>query len=312
MLPDGVGEVLPFRSICHGVDGQFSVGLVAKLFQGLVAVAPVFHDFDVEVEETFLAGEFLDVFAGFDADFLDGFALVAYEDGLLRLALDKDDGTDVVDTFFLFVAFDGHLAAVRDFLLVIEQQFLADDFADKETHGAVGELVFGEVRGILGQEVENVVEDGVDVEPFGGGAGNDDGTRDLVLPVSYLVLDGLLVAEVDFVDGQDDRSLTFDDFSEHLLVFEGLANLGHQQEEVGVFEGAIDEAHHLLVQLVVGIDDAGGVGIDYLEVFAIDDAHDAVAGGLGLAGDDAEPFAHEGVHEGGLTHVGVADDVYKS
>ena len=180
---------------------------VAELLQGLVAVAPVFHDFDVEVEEAFLAGEFLDVFAGFDADFLDGFALMADEDGFLRLPLHKDDGTDVVDTFFLLVAFDGHLAAVGYLFLVVEQQFLADDFADEETHGAVGEFVFGEVGGILGQEVEDVVENGVDVEPFGGGAGDDDGTRDLVLPVGYLVLDVLLVAEVDFVDGQDDGVL---------------------------------------------------------------------------------------------------------
>ena len=294
------------------LTGWFSVGFVAELLQGSVAVAPVFHDFDVEVEETFLAGEFFDVFAGFDADFFDGFALVADEDGFLRLALDEDDGADVVDAFFLFVAFDGHFATVGYFLLIVEKELFADDFADEEAHGAVGEFVFGEVGGILGQEVEDVVEDGVDVEPFGSGAGDDDGTGDLVLPVGYLVLDGLLVAEVDFVDGQDDWGLAFDDFGEHLLVFEGLANLGDQQEEVGVLEGTVDEAHHLLVELVVGVDDAWGVGVDDLEVFAVDDAHDAMAGGLGLAGDDAEAFAHEGVHEGGFTYVGIADDVYKS
>ena len=37
----------------------------------------------------------------------------------------------------------------------------------------------------------------------------------------------------------------------------------------------------------------GRVGIDDLEILARDDAHDAVACGLRLGGDDREFFAHE-------------------
>ena len=50
------------------------VGLVAELLEGAVAVAPIFHYFDIEVEEAFFAGELLDVFAGFVAYLFDGFA----------------------------------------------------------------------------------------------------------------------------------------------------------------------------------------------------------------------------------------------
>ena len=69
-------------------------------------------------------------------------------------------------------------------------------------------------------------------------------------------------------------------------------------EKVGILKCAAHESHHLLMKLVMGVDDARGVGIDNLEVVAIDDAHDAVARGLSLAGDDGELLADQGVHEG--------------
>ena len=55
------------------------------------------------------------------------------------------------------------------------------------------------------------------------------------------------------------------------------------------------------------MEDTGRVGIEHLEILAVDDAHDAVARGLGLAGDDTESLSDEGVHEGGLADIGVAD-----
>ena len=54
-------------------------GFVAELFECAVAVAPVLEYLDIKVEEAFLAGEFLDVFAGFHTDFFDGETFVAAE-----------------------------------------------------------------------------------------------------------------------------------------------------------------------------------------------------------------------------------------
>ena len=59
-------------------------GLVAELLQCTVAVAPVFHHLDIQVEETFLAGKFLNVFACLNPHLLDGFTLMADKDGALR------------------------------------------------------------------------------------------------------------------------------------------------------------------------------------------------------------------------------------
>ena len=82
--------------------------------------------------------------------------------------------------------------------------------------------------------------------------------------------------------------------------------------ELTILVSVVYESHHLLVQFVVGVDNAGCIGVDYLEVFAIHNSHDAVACGLRFAGDDAEAFAYQCIHEGGFAHVGVADDVYES
>ena len=66
------------------------------------------------------------------------------------------------------------------------------------------------------------------------------------------------------------------------------------------------------MELVVWVDNARGVGIDNLEILAVDDAHDAVARCLRLAGDDAELLADKGIHQRGLSYVGVTDDINKS
>ena len=132
------------------------------------------------------------------------------------------------------------------------------------------------------------------------------------MPVGYLVGNLLLVGEVDFVDDQYDWRVGTDDSFQELLVLQCLADFGDKEEEVSVLEGIAYHSHHLLVELVVGVDNARGIGIDNLEILAVNDTHDAVACGLSLAGDNAKTFAYQGVHQGGLAHVGVADDVYKA
>ena len=165
---------------------------------------------------------------------------------------------------------------------------------------------------MLGQALKDEVEDFVHVEAFGGRTGDDHGARYLLLPIGNLLADGGLVAEVYLVDDQQHRHIAIDHTLQHLPVLEGLAHLGDQQEQVGVLQGGAHEAHHLLMQLVGGIDDAGGVGVDNLEIISVDDAHNALAGGLRLGGDDTELFAHKGIHQRGFPYVGISNDIYES
>ena len=61
---------------------------------------------------------------------------------------------------------------------------------------------------------------------------------------------------------------------------------------------------HGPLEKVPGIQEAGGVQEDHLGPVGGQDSRDALPGGLGLGGDDAEPLAEEGVHGGGLPGVG--------
>lgn len=266
----------------------------------------------MEVEEAALSGEVFDVEAGFGAQLLDGFALMADDDALLRFAFDKDETGYIVDAVALFVAVDDDFAAVGYLLLVVEEYLLAHDLADEEPHRLVGELAVGVIGGVLGQHGQYGVEDAADVESLGGGAGDDHGTWYLLLPAVYTLLYGLLVGEVYLVDDDEYGGLGSLQVVQQLLVLDGFANLGDEEQQVGVLQGGADIGHHLPVQLVGRIDDARGVGVDDLEGVAGDDAHDALARGLCLGGDDAEALAHKGVHERGFAHVGVADDIYES
>ena len=54
--------------------------------------------------------------------------------------------------------------------------------------------------------------------------------------------------------------------------------------------------------------ETGSVQQDVLGVPPVHHAVDAVPGGLGLVGDDGDFFAHQGVGQAGLAHVGPSAD----
>ena len=57
-----------------------------------------------------------------------------------------------MDGGFLFLEFlDNDLGGIGHFLVVVEQNLLADDFGDEESRGLVGEGVLAEVRFAFGQ-----------------------------------------------------------------------------------------------------------------------------------------------------------------
>ena len=84
------------------------------------------------------------------------------------------------------------------------------------------------------------------------------------------------------------------------------------EDNIGILQGIGDKAHHVLLHRVGRVEHAGQVGIDNLEVVAVDNTFDAVAGGLRLGGHDGDLLAHQLVHEGAFAHVRVADDIYET
>ena len=94
----------------------------------------------------------------------------------------------------------------------------------------------------------------------------------------------------------------------------------HQhQHKVAGFESFVDLLQHAAVELRAGLVDAGSIDKDDLRggicVFArgnLDHAHDAVARGLRLGGDNGYLFAGEGVEERAFADVGPAENGDKS
>ena len=119
--------------------------------------------------------------------------------------------------------------------------------------------------------------------------------------------------EVDLVDdhqrGQAAAADALHDLGRAVALLHGV---GDVEDHVGVAHGARDELHHRLLEFVVGLQNPRRVGVYDLEVVARDDAHDSVARGLRLGGDDRETLAHQGVHERRFADIGVADDVYET
>ena len=71
------------------------------------------------------------------------------------------------------------------------------------------------------------------------------------------------------------------------IVFIGLFhNVGHVKDDIGISDGGVHEGQHIFLKPVIGLEDAGGVRVHYLEVLAAYDTHYAVPRGLGLGGDD--------------------------
>ena len=135
------------------------------------------------------------------------------------------------------------------------------------------------------------------------------------MPESDEGLKGLLCREINLIDNKENARAR----GRHLLYFldevgiavDGVLRLGDIQENVRVHEGRTGELKHLTLKLVVRREDTRSVGIDHLEILAVDDTHDTMAGGLRLRCDDRKAFTHQGVHEGRFADVGIANDIYE-
>ena len=208
---------------------------------------------------------------------------------------------------------DLHLAAVGDLLAVVEEDLLPQDLRGEEAEVLVGELVLVEPGRGFRQAAGNGLQDALQVEFLLGRDGDDLRLRELLLPPLHQLDDLLLGGDVDLVDDHDDRAFHPAELLDVGLVLVALLHrVGDVQDDVRVADGGVHEVQHALLEPVVGLQDAGRVGIDDLVVLPVDDAHDAVARGLRLGGHDGQLLPDERVHQGGLPDVRVADDVDES
>src|SRR5580704_2289479 len=84
--------------------------------------------------------------------------------------------------------------------------------------------------------------------------------------------------------------------------------IGDEAEDVYAFQGVLELVHHHAAKDVFSLVDAGSVYQDDLGVFAIENALDAITGGLRFRGDDGDFLADQSIDECGFASVGAAYD----
>ena len=126
------------------------------------------------------------------------------------------------------------------------------------------------------------------------------------MPLAYQLFQLRRVARIDFVDEQQHGNLLAVDAAQgELLNFMQkvgvLVRLLHGvcdvKQHIGILQSSFGKCEHRLLQFVVRLQNARGVGEDDLRLWLIDDAHDAMACGLRLEGGNADALAHEEIHE---------------
>ena len=288
----------------------FFVSEAPELF---AALAPVRVHLDIQAQENLLLEEVLHFEPCLRSEALHRRARLADQDALLAVPHHVDDGADLIALGPFLEGLDLHFAAIGNLLPIVEQDLLPDDFRSEESQVAVCEGILVVPRRADRKPLHDRVEDAVQIEALLRRGRDDQGLGQLLLPPGHQLQHLGLVADVYLVDDQDDgtgKSPEFLDVFPVLVRF--LDRIRHIQDDVCIPDGSVHEIHHVLLEPVIGLQDARGVGIHDLEILSVDDAHDAVARRLGLGRDDAELLAHEGVHQRGLADVRVPYDVDES
>ena len=105
---------------------------------------------------------------------------------------------DVLGGFLELLHADFH--GIGYLLVVIEQDFLADNLRDEETRGLVGELVLAKVGRAIGQQLLDAPQHGIDVETIRHRKGDNLCVGQQLVPLLHQRLKVLLVAEVYFIN----------------------------------------------------------------------------------------------------------------
>jgi len=206
-----------------------------------------------------------------------------------------------------------HFDRIGNLLVVITQDLLADNLRHKEARGLVGKLVFVEICGAFGQQLADAFHEDIGAKLVLGRDGQYLGIGQQRVPSLHDIAQTLLVGLVDLIDEQQHGNGHGLHAVEEIHVFlRILHHVGHIEKDVCVGQCRLREGQHHLLHLVVGLEYTRGIREDNLHVGRVDNAHDAVPGGLCLESGDADLLAHQLIHQRRLAHIGISYDIYES
>ena len=222
-------------------------------------------------------------------------------------------GQGVVKHAFFFILVDHHGGAVRQLIAGQAEQLFADQLGGHELVAAVGERVFVVNPGLLRQVGFDDLEQPLHIAGLGGRHRHVLGKSVALLhrfePGHHV---GAAGDGIELV-GHQKRRFVGRQQRQHLGIVEAeLASLDQEPHHVHIAQGGGDGAVQVAVQggaaaHLFGLE-AGRVDKYKLRSAQGADAGDAVAGGLRFARGDADLLPDQRIEQGGLAHIGPADD----
>ena len=235
------------------------------------------------------------------------------DDTLLRLTLNEDVGVDVYAGVGLFEKLHSRLHHIGNLLVVVEKYFLSYYLCNEKACRLVGQLVLVEVRRAVGQQLHDSFQHHIHVELCQRRYRQNLSLGQQLVQLLHSLCQLHLIAEVYLVYEHQHRNIHLVHLFDELHVLFGCLNhVCDVQKHVGVAQSRTRETQHRLLQFVVGFQHSGGVRKYNLCLVGIENAHDAVTRRLCLKGGNGDALANEQIHQRRLTHVGVADNVYKT
>ena len=194
----------------------------------------------------------------------------------------------------------------------VQQRLFADHLRHNQAFRLIGHHVIREILGTLGQLGSHGL--GQLLQAVAGlGADGDDGVIAAISEGGDQRQQLLRLQQIDLVQQQHLRHL----LAGHILhngtvVLAHLSRIYQHHHAVHAVHRFTDRLHHVVTQLGAGRVNTGGIQEYHLPVIAGHHAHDTVSGSLGTVGHDGNLLAHQGIHQGGLTHVGTANNGHKT
>jgi hypothetical protein len=289
-------------------------GRAVEVREDAAVVAPVALHAHVEVEEDLLAQVLFEVAPGRGADGLDLAPAAADEDLLLPVALDDHRGVDADKLGQLLVLVDKDGGGEGQLLAGVLEHLLADALGRQEPLGVDGHELRVVDRLARRQQLPQRRQHPLDAVA-GRRADGDDLVEGAAIGVGGDPRQQRgLGDQVDLVEDDDLARRRLAD----PLAHEGVAGAGllgdvdQQHHQVGLGERDLRRLDHAPVHAVLRAVDAGGVVEDDLAPRLAQDADDALAGGLGLVGDDRHLLRQQPVHQRRLAGVGTAHQGHRA
>src|ERR1019366_206596 len=277
-----------------------------NLLDEVARIAPARMHLHEQLQEDFRGQQALDLQPRVGPDFLQIGALLADQDRLLSLAFAVDGRRNARQLGAFLILIDQYGCGVGNFLRGVLKHLLANQLRHQEAFGLIGNLVLGEIARAFRQRFDDHVEQGVEPLFLQRRDGNDIDELVQLFVLRNKRQQPFLGDQVDFVEQQNDGNVgLLREIQDELVAFVELAgSIDDHQQQVASLERVVNLFHHAAVEGVDRLVHARRIDQDELPggpltfLLDVDDALNAVARSLRLAGDDGQFFANERIEKG--------------